>query len=214
MRVFFSSEVTPDHPLVHASQTLHFELIAEPLIAFSPLECQPNLPYEILFFSSPRSYQFGQQFMRPDVLNACYSSGTGQHLKHVDWQGNTPGNPAQTAQIFQQWVGNRRVLFPVSQRSLGSIARVFPEVQKEVLPVYQTLLAPKSLPDCSVYIFTSPSNVEAFMQVNQISLGAKVLAWGESTKTYLISRGVVPDFCRSDEEGMDWVALLSPWVNP
>jgi uroporphyrinogen-III synthase len=214
MRVFFSSEVTPDHPLVQATQTLSLELIATPLIAFAPLKNLPTQNYDVIFFSSPRSYEFGKTLIRSEVLVACYAAGTAKHLPRVDWQGSTPGNPAQTAQAFQQWVGNRRVLFPVSQRSLGSIARVFPEAQKEVLPVYQTLLAPQSLPDCSVYLFTSPSNVEAFMLSHAFPPGAKVFAWGESTKTYLINHGVVPDFCRSDEAILDWVALLSAWVNP
>lgn len=213
MCVFISSEIADDHPLANAAKQGSFELIAVPLIAFSPLHNVPTKPYDILFFSSPRSFEFGQQFMRPDVLNAAFSQGTAKFLPRADWHGRHPGNPAQTALDFHAWAGNRRVLFPVSDRSLRSISAAFPESQKEVVPVYQTALVPRHIKECTVYIFTSPSNAESFLQCNTLPLGAKVIAWGESTRSFLSRQGIESDFCRSDEDPVDWEALLRPWLN-
>jgi uroporphyrinogen-III synthase len=212
MRVFISSEIANDHPLAHASKQGSFELISEPLTAFAPLNNAPTKPYEIIFFSSPRSFEFGQQFMRPEVLNAAFSRGTAKVLPRADWQGRHPGNPSQTALDFHAWAGNRKVLFPVSDRSLGSIAAAFPEHQKEVVCIYQTTLVPKKMKECSIYLFTSPSNAESFLLCNALPQKAKVIAWGESTRSFLSSRGIESDFCRSDDETVDWVELLDTWI--
>ncbi|MEY4142047.1 MAG: hypothetical protein RL110_1419 [Bacteroidota bacterium] len=213
MCVFISSEIADDHPLALAAQQGSFELIASSLIAFAPLSNVPTKPYDILFFSSPRSFEFGQQFMRPEVLNAAFSQGTAKFLPRADWHGRHPGNPAQTALDFYTWAGNRRVLFPVSDRSLGSISAAFPENQKEVVPVYQTTLVPQKIKECSIYLFTSPSNVESFLLCNTLPSGSKVIAWGESTRSFLSLRGIESDFCRSDDETVDWVTLLHTWLN-
>ena len=213
MCVFISSEIADDHPLASAAKQGSFELIAVPLIAFSPLHNVPTKPYDILFFSSPRSFEFGQQFMRPEVLNAAFSQGTAKFLPRADWHGRHPGNPAQTALDFYTWAGNRRVLFPVSDRSLGSISAAFPENQKEVVPVYQTTLVPQKIKECSIYLFTSPSNAESFLLCNTLPSKAKVIAWGESTHSFLSLRGIESDFCRSDDETVDWVTLLHTWLN-
>jgi uroporphyrinogen-III synthase len=151
--------------------------------------------------------------MRPEVLNAAFSQGTAKFLPRADWHGRHPGNPAQTALDFYTWAGNRRVLFPVSDRSLGSISAAFPENQKEVVPVYQTTLVPQKIKECSIYLFTSPSNVESFLLCNTLPSGSKVIAWGESTRSFLSLRGIESDFCRSDDETVDWVTLLHTWLN-
>jgi uroporphyrinogen-III synthase len=151
--------------------------------------------------------------MRPEVLNAAFSQGTSKFIPRTDWQGRHPGNPAQTALDFHAWAGNRRVLFPVSDRSLGSISAAFPENQKEVVPVYQTTLVPQKIKECSIYLFTSPSNAESFLLCNTLPSKAKVIAWGESTRSFLSLRGIESDFCRSDDETVDWVTLLHAWLN-
>jgi hypothetical protein len=96
---------------------------------------------------------------------------------------------------------------------LRSISAAFPESQKEVVPVYQTALVPRHIKECTVYVFTSPSNAESFLQCNTLPLGAKVIAWGESTRSFLSRQGIESDFCRSDEDTVDWEALLRPWLN-
>jgi len=213
MKVFISSELEANHPLVAASISLGFHLIQQSLLSFSAVESLPTKPYDIVFFSSPRAYTFGKQFILPETKVACVSIGTAKHSTHpIDWCGNSPGKPTQTAQDFKQWVGERRVLFPVSSRSLRSISSVFPPAQIECLTVYKTILNPRDVEACAVYIFTSPSNAEAFLVQNTIPRGAKVIAKGESTQEFLQQHGIESTYFTDDS--IDWEAALAPWVNP
>jgi uroporphyrinogen-III synthase len=65
---------------------------------------------------------------------------------------------------------------------------------------------------CAVYIFTSPSNAEAFLVQNTIPHGAKVIAKGESTQDFLQQQGIESTYFTDDS--IDWEAALAPWVNP
>ena len=55
MKVFISSELDTNHPLVAASISLRFNLIQQSLLSFSAVESLPTKPYDIVFFSSPRA---------------------------------------------------------------------------------------------------------------------------------------------------------------
>jgi uroporphyrinogen-III synthase len=213
MKVFISSELEANHSLVAASISLGFHLIQQSLLSFSAVDGLPTRPYDIVFFSSPRAYAFGQPFILPKTKVACVSIGTAKHSAHpIDWCGNSPSEPTQTALDFKQWVGERRVLFPISSRSLGSISSVFPPTQIECLTVYKTILNPRVVEACAVYIFTSPSNAEAFLLQNTIPSGAKVIAKGASTQEFLQQHGIESTYFT--DESIDWEAALAPWVNP
>jgi uroporphyrinogen-III synthase len=213
MKVFISTELEANHPLVTASISLEFQLIQHSLLSFSAVDGVPTQPYDIVFFSSPRAYAYGQQFVLPVTKVACVSSGTAKHSAHpIDWCGNSPSNPKQTALDFKQWVGERRVLFPVSSRSLGSISSAFPPAQIECAKVYNTILNPRVIEACAVYIFTSPSNAEAFLLQNTIPDGAKVIAKGASTQEYLQQHEIESTYFT--DESIDWEEALAPWVNP
>jgi uroporphyrinogen-III synthase len=106
------------------------------------------------------------------------------------------------------------VFFPVSDRSLGSITKVFSADQIEVLSVYHTLLNPIKIPTCAVYIFTSPSNVESFILINSIPLGAHVIAWGDSTAAALLEAGIEVELIQSGSDSLDWERILTAWVKP
>jgi uroporphyrinogen-III synthase len=215
MRVFYSSELEPTHPLALACQHLSIAITTQPLIRFEAINAAPKLPYEVIFFSSPRAFEFGRQFITPASAVACYAHGTAKYINSpISWQGNTPGNPSQTAQEFHAWVGQRRVFFPVSDRSLGSITKVFSADQIEVLSVYHTLLNPIKIPTCAVYIFTSPSNVESFILINSIPLGAHVIAWGDSTAAALLEAGIEVELIQSGSDSLDWERILTAWVKP
>ena len=211
--MFISTELEANHPLVNASNSLGFQLIQHSLLSFSAVDSVPTQPYDLVFFSSPRAYAFGQQFILPETKVACVSEGTARHIQHpIDWCGNSPSKPTQTALEFKQWVGERRVLFPVSSRSFGSISSAFPPAQMECLTVYRTNLNPRVVEACAVYIFTSPSNAEAFLLQNTIPGGAKVIAKGTSTQEFLQQHGIESTYFT--DESIHWEEALAPWVNP
>lgn len=213
MKVFISSELEANHPLVTASNSLGFKLIQHSLLSFSAVDGVPAQPYDVIFFSSPRAYYFGKHFILPATKIGCVSVGTAKHLQHTfDWFGNSPSNPKQTALDFKEWVGERRVLFPISSRSLGNISSVFPPSQIECVTVYNTILNSRVIEDCTVYIFTSPSNAEAFLLQNTIPGGAMVIAKGTSTQEFLQQYGIESTYFT--DESIHWEEALAPWVNP
>ena len=213
MKVFISSELEANHPLVVNSISLGVQLIQQSLLSFSAVDGIPTRPYDIVFFSSPRAYAFGQPFILPETKVACVSIGTAKHSTHpIDWCGNSPSEPTQTALEFKRWVGERRVFFPVSSRSLGSISSVFPPAQIESVTVYKTTLSPRVVEACAVYIFTSPSNAEAFLLQNTIPSGAKVIAKGASTQEYLQQHEIESTYFT--DESIDWAEAIASWVNP
>lgn len=213
MKVFISSELEANHPLVTASNSLGFQLIQHSLLSFSAVDGVPAQPYDVIFFSSPRAYAFGQQFILPETKVACVSEGTARHIQQpIHWCGNSPSNPTQTALDFKAWVGEQRVLFPLSSRSLGSISSAFSPEQIECLTVYNTILNSRVIEACAVYIFTSPSNAEAFLQQNTIPSGAKVIAKGTSTQEFLQQHYIESTYFT--DESIHWEEALAPWVNP
>lgn len=215
MRIFYSSELAPTHPLVIVCTTLGVDLMHQSLITFEAIPNKPSSPYDIVFFSSPRSYIFGKHLITPDTEIACFSKGTAASCDfQIAWQGNTPGNPNQTAQDFKAWAEKKRILFPVSDRSLGSITNAFPADQIEVISVYSTRLSPRVITPCDIYVFTSPSNVTSYLELNQLPSHAKVIAWGLSTEDALKSLGINPVYSRTTEESIDWSSLLISWLNP
>lgn len=215
MRVFCSSSLIPDHPLVTATENLNISLIQQPMISYESVANTPLQPFDIIFFSSPRSYHFGKSLIKPNTLIACVSTGTKKHITEpVAWQGQTPGNPKTTALEFHQWVGKKRVLFPVSDLSLGQIPQVFSQDQIEVVIRYKTLLTPCTVIPCDVYVFTSPSNVTSFLQLNEIPQKAKVVAWGDSTSAALESHGISPNINQTTENSIPWPEILNSWANP
>lgn len=215
MRVFYSSELDPHHPLALTCANRGLTLIQQSLLTFESIPSLPSHSFDIIFFSSPRAYQFGKHLQTPSSLRACFSKGTAKHISgDIAWQGSTPGKPVQTALDFKQWAGERRVLFPVSDRSLGSITKVFPSQQIEELVVYKTLLSPMPIDLCDVYIFTSPSNVASFFEANTLPREAKVVAWGESTKTALLQRKISPAYTQGAEDTVAWEVVLADLTNP
>ena len=208
MRIFFSLESDSKHPITQACKSLGHELIQSSLLSYTPVEGKPQKAFDIIFFSSPRAYQYGKHLLKANTKIACVSKGTANYIEQpIAWQGNSPGDPKQTAQSFKHWVGKQRVLFPVSDRSLGSIAKLFPPQQIECITVYQTHLIAKEIVPCDCYIFTSPSNVAAFLMKNKMPKNAKIIAWGQSTYQFLKDNGI--DAVFYTEENKRWEEALS-----
>lgn len=173
---------------VHAHSFLHFSPISSPV---------PS-PFEVIFFSSPRSVIFflSQHALPSSAAIACAGEKTAEIVRStgrsVDFVGQQSGDMAAVAEEFKQWCAGRSVLFPVSTRSLGTVIKTFPEAQRQELVVYETTTQGKPVEACDLYVFTSPSNVEGFLMDNMVANGAKVIAWGKSTASYLEKRGIVP----------------------
>jgi uroporphyrinogen-III synthase len=165
-------------------------------LEFHPVYAPIQDSFSILFFSSPRSVIFylGQHQVPSGTLLACAGKRTAEILRamghRADFVGEKSGDMAEVATALKAWSGERRILFPVSSRTLGTVSKAFPEAQKEELTVYYTRLRPLRLETFTHYVFTSPSNVEGFLLENKVVENATVIAWGKSTLRALESAGI------------------------
>lgn len=189
-------------------------LIAQSFLHFEPVPFSIQKSYDIIFFSSPRSVLFFQlQHKIPEgTLIACPGNKTAELLNElgyfVDFCGEKSGKISETAKMFKQWCGQKNVLFPTSDKSLQSVSSQLSNRQKEIITVYETNVVSKPLEFCDIYVFTSPSNAEGFLSLNEIPANAKVYSWGESTTAYLKKNNIIVNHTLENSSVEDLINLL------
>jgi uroporphyrinogen-III synthase len=172
----------------------HIAFHAQSLLQFEGVPFELQHPFDIVFFSSIRAAAF---FLSQSTVGyadiTCVGQKTAQKLEalgHIPtFVGHQTGNPSQVALDFRTYVGQRRVLIPCSDISARTIAKALPTDQVEEVVVYRTIAKSVDVPTCDVYVFTSPSSVDAFLMQNEKPLG-KVIAWGDTTSARLHEFGI------------------------
>jgi uroporphyrinogen-III synthase len=214
-RIFISKNANDCEPLVHYCNQNSIELIAESLIEFEGIPFKNTSSYDVVFFSSVRSGQFylANPSKNPNLVYACIGETTKNKLYKLgidcEFVGKEAGNPKKVAQEFKIWLKNKIVFFPQSNLSLGTFSSILPKNQviKEV--VYKTNLKSKEINKCQIYIFTSPSNLDAFLIINQIPKDSKVIVWGKSTSQHAVNRQQKIDYVLENSEMKELLDLLS-----
>lgn len=197
--IFISKNHSELEKLSKFASTNGFELFSHSFLKFSEISFSITYPYDVIFFGSPRAVMFfkAQYEIPKDKLIACVGGKTESLLKslgcHVAFSGSNLGNIVEVAEKFQDWLGEKSVLFPVSNKSLGTISDKIPSKQKQVVTCYETHLHSKSIESCDIYVFTSPSNVEGFLLTNKVPPTSFIIAWGNSTNSKLNSEGLSSD---------------------
>lgn len=194
VQIFISKDA---HDLNEGLQHLHKNgvLEAKSLIEFSaiPFECPPA--YDILFLASIRAAEYFFAKCDTTVQIACAGVETAQKVaekfkKEITFIAQQSDQPELEAQRFNEWRKNRIACFPSSQLSIGTYASMIPSQEKIVIPVYDTTFKESQIESKDIYIFSSPSNVLAFVKSNSIAKNARVVAWGSSTERELIQNGI------------------------
>ncbi len=193
----FISKALDEIPLLENFCTSHeYSLYASSLIRFEKIPFNHPIGSDIVCFTSPRSVEFYFQSTSKSerVLYACVGNTTAKKLSELgispSFVGSMPGDPQITSDEFAAWAGTRTVLFPESNKSLGSLSMKLNENQFTRLPIYRTSLCSENICDQDIYIFTSPSNAESFFSLNSIPPEKIVIAWGKSTERYLKEQGI------------------------
>ena len=204
-RIFFSGQLLANgSPLIRFCEDNNWDLKEKSLLQFEPVPFQILRPFDVVFISSIRSYNyFISGIISSDrICYAVIGQGTAGKMNlqnsSIVFIGNHSGNPESVALDFKEWLGERRVLFPLSTRSNETVARIIPENQKEVVRCYKTNLVEAVIEEADIYVFTSPSNVEAFLLKNTLSQSATLVAWGSTTRKKLVELGFDPRIVLSD----------------
>jgi len=172
----------------------NISLHGQSLLRFEEIAFDVKHPFDIVFFSSIRAAEF---FILKTTLNsalvACIGQTTAEKLRnigiHPAFIGTGPGESSQVADAFKTFVGKRRVLLPCSDISARSIANAIPPEQLEEVVVYTTLPSSVAIPKCDLYVFTSPSSVDAFLLENDSPKGLNI-AWGTTTAAQMTRCGI------------------------
>ena len=127
---------------------------------------------------------------------AAFGPATAKHIqKHglnVDFIGL--GTPQQVAEKFDSIISSKELVFiPSSNKSLGTVQGILKDSNKRILETYTTILIDKKLKHYDLLVFTSPSNVDAFLNSNKIS-DQKVISIGPSTTSALKNAGIINVF--------------------
>jgi uroporphyrinogen-III synthase len=199
-RIFISKNSDDCEPLVHYCNQNKLYLTAQSLIEFEAIPFKIESNFDIVFFSSIRSAQFyfEKAAKKSTIIYACIGETTKSKLIMLgiecEFVGKEAGNPKKIAEEFKNWVKNRIVFFPQSNLSLGTFSTILPENQVIKQVVYKTKLKEIEISDCQFYVFTSPSNLDAFLTINEISIDSKIIVWGKSTLAHAQLKGINVDF--------------------
>ncbi len=161
------------------------------------MKIEDSLPkVDILFFASSRSFDFYlSQKSITDELISCAGESSAKYIESkgfsVDFFPLMSGIVRDSAKEFANWVGGRTVGFSTSNLSKLSYSQFLSDQQFFVIPTYQTLYDTSLIPNSNYYIFTSPSNVDAFLKVNIFPANCRIISWGETTTAHLLSLGFV-----------------------
>lgn len=193
-RLFISKDPEDLH---HGLKQLHEKgvLQAQSLIAFTalPFDCPPA--HDILFLASIRAADFFFARCNTNALIACAGIETAEKVaakynKEIAFIAQQSDQPQIESIRFNHWRTGRKVCFPSSPISIGTYAALLPDHEKIILPVYDTTFKESQIEPKDIYIFSSPSNVLAFLKCNRIAKDARVVAWGSSTERELIQDGI------------------------
>jgi uroporphyrinogen-III synthase len=214
--IFLSSESKSSLPIVQFCADRNIKLIRQSLISFKALDFEVPADWEVVFFSSPRSFDFfyKQEFRLQGYQKiACIGSETKAHIERfgflVDFFGDEAGKPDEVGAAFKTWLGNRVALFPQSSISNKSIEKSIPKSLAKPLIVYETINDNLEVIHCAIYIFTSPSNFKSYTQRNTLPRDSKIIAWGETTNQSILKAGGLVDFVLKTSSYSELIEILA-----
>ena len=191
--LFVSRKLRADSPLRRWADKRGMGVADRSLLRFEAVPFTGPTDADWWFFYSSRAVAFVDH-IPTDVRTAAMGGGTARALldrQHVvDFCG--AGSPEAVAESFLAVSEGQRVFFPRARESRKSVQRAL-EARVEVVDAicYANFPAPPERAiEASVYIFTSPMNVAAYLDHFSLAPASRVLAIGPSTGGELNRRGV------------------------
>ena len=197
--VFISRDEKKNDFLKRCLEANGYKVFSQSLIEIKQIPIRKYKKCDWVFFSSKNAVKhFFEQ--KPDVEGVKFGSvgkSTAEEIrkfgKRAEFIGNSD-DTRMTGKKFSALVGNKTVLFPQAKASMKSIQLQLPKRENVVdLIVYETLKATSikyQVSGIDIFVFTSPSNVDSFLEKNKIKAEQKVVAMGDATANALKKRGV------------------------
>jgi hydroxymethylbilane synthase len=163
-----------------------FTVHAESLIEVSAVAFTNFPKTDWIFFNSKNAarFFFASQPSIGDTKIAAVGIATATYIRSLGYEVSFVGEEHSTkitAKSFAKKIQKETVLFPQSKQSLQTIAANIPQEQRFVIDVYETVEKSDELNlDAEIVVFTSPSNVRAFLNKNSLK-EKKVVSIGSAT---------------------------------
>jgi uroporphyrinogen-III synthase len=194
-RKVFISRKPSDCEAIQAFLPADIEIIAQSLIETSPIPFDRNIPQSdwIFFSSSNAARHFFEQ--KPCIANqkiGAIGEATAKAIeayRPVDFVGDSI-DITDSAYRFAEAIGSSKVLFPGAAESLKHVQSALPAGQVIDLPVYSTNEKTAAIPECDLYVFSSPSNVRSYFKNTPTNTSLTCIAFGEATRNELSKHGV------------------------
>ena len=188
--VFVSRNEGEAAELVAELSLSNYSTFCQSLISIEYLPFQIQKDFDWVFFSSSNGAR--SFFQEATNVNAKYAAIGPATASAVPFECDFVGegtNTEEIARMFFHLVGNERVLFPSAADSLNSTAHLFNSEQVEIISTYKKERAAIELPEARLYLFSSPSNVKAAQEMNDL-IGMNCVAYGTATAKALQDAGV------------------------
>jgi hydroxymethylbilane synthase len=209
--VFITRDIREDDFFSRALKANGYDVSGRAFIEFKPIPFGRPRATDWIFFSSKHAVKYFFE-QKPEVGNTkigVIGKSTASEVRHYGKRADFIGYSTDTrltGKQFASLVKSGTVLFPQAKGSMRSIQQQFVNKHQVMdMPVYETINKPvEGIPDADIMLFTSPSNVEAFLEKKSIRKGQKIIAMGDATsntlkKAGLLSVYLVPSF---DEIGL------------
>ena len=214
--VFITKEVDHESELTKWCNDKNIKLVNKSFLHFESLT-SPKLPFgDVYFFTSKRAVSFflSQHKIPVEVQIACVGQSTAnEFLKRgipVDFIGKSAGNPEQIAKELSNFIGQKSIVFMGALEGSDAIYNQIKTSNKRKYPIYKTIITPELITevyDC--YVFTSPSNLNGFLESNSLPTHAKVIAWGKTTEKALLNNNIKPIYTLENSSEKELILLLS-----
>ena len=188
--VFISRSESDAQDIVASLNNSNYTSHCQSLIKVEFLPFNIKKEFDWVFFSSSNGAR--SFFQQSTNVNSKYAAVGPATASAVPFECNFVGEGTSTeeiARMFFHLVGNERVLFPSAEDSLNSTANLFNSEQVEIISTYKKERLAIELPEARLYLFSSPSNVKAAQEMNDL-VGMNCVAYGTATANALNAAGV------------------------
>jgi uroporphyrinogen-III synthase len=216
--IFISKDIRPDSYLSRACAEHKLHLTGQSLIQISHLPFQAHAKdCDWVFFSSSNSVEaFFSQEKPSDWASKKFATAgeatanaLGNYISSIDFIGSE-SDMGTVSREFKAIIGEDKVLFPISDRSLRSIQTELDDGQSINIVCYSTKPVVSKIDIAQAYILTSPSNVEVFLEGNDgFPENAKLISIGKSTAKKLNEHGLRSLIAEIPHESELWALLAS-----
>ncbi len=196
--VFISRKLDETSVFKHYLESKSKYIIDEPLIKITQIPFSYTPQTQWIFFSSKNAIKhfFAQSpSISSNTKYGVISESSAVYLNTYGKQADFIGQGVDLgliAKSFRDVLGNDSVLFPQAMDSLQSIQKYLAFSNTTYnLYTYKTILRQDiDIPYTDVLVFTSPSNVMAYLNKYSIDSRQLVIAMGQSTKFKLSENGI------------------------